>query len=86
MRPNCGALTIGALGTYLSHLHWFEKVYMKCPNCGQEGWLKAIAKMRGFLEGIDSSIVEKIHDRMMKQLVAFLVHGQPLGERPRLGS
>jgi predicted hydrocarbon binding protein len=42
--------------------------------------------MKDFLEGIDSSIVEKIHDRMMDQLIGFLVHGRPLAARPRLGS
>jgi predicted hydrocarbon binding protein/KaiC/GvpD/RAD55 family RecA-like ATPase len=45
-----------------------------------------IPEMKGFLEGLDSSIVEKIHDRMMDQLVGFLVYGRPLAERPRLGS
>jgi predicted hydrocarbon binding protein/KaiC/GvpD/RAD55 family RecA-like ATPase len=43
-------------------------------------------EMKDFLEGIDSSIVEKIHNRMMDQLVGFLAHGRPLVERPKLGS
>ncbi len=45
-----------------------------------------IPEMREFLEGIDSSIVEKIHDRLMDQLIGFLIHNRPLGDRPRLGS
>jgi predicted hydrocarbon binding protein len=38
------------------------------------------------LESIDSSVVGKVHDRLMDQLVGFLVHGQPLPERPTMGS
>jgi predicted hydrocarbon binding protein len=45
-----------------------------------------IPEMKGFLEGIDSSIVEKIHDRLMDQLTGFLIHNRPLGNRPQLGS
>jgi predicted hydrocarbon binding protein len=45
-----------------------------------------IAEMRDFLEGIDSSVVEQVHDRLMDQLVGYLVDGQPLAERPGLGS
>jgi predicted hydrocarbon binding protein len=45
-----------------------------------------IPELKGFLEGLDTSIVERIHDRLMDQLVGFLVHGRPLAERPRLGS
>jgi predicted hydrocarbon binding protein/KaiC/GvpD/RAD55 family RecA-like ATPase len=45
-----------------------------------------IPEMKGFLEGLDGSIAEKIHDCLMDQLVGFLVHGRPLAERPRLGS
>jgi predicted hydrocarbon binding protein/KaiC/GvpD/RAD55 family RecA-like ATPase len=45
-----------------------------------------IPELKGFLEGVDSTVVEKIHDRMMDQLVAFLIHNRPLGDRPTLGS
>jgi predicted hydrocarbon binding protein len=45
-----------------------------------------IAETRDFLEGIDSSVVEQVHDRLMDQLVGYVVDGQPLAERPRLGS
>jgi predicted hydrocarbon binding protein len=43
-------------------------------------------ELKDFLEAIDSSIVEKVHDRLMSQLTGFLIHGKPLLERPRLGS
>jgi predicted hydrocarbon binding protein/KaiC/GvpD/RAD55 family RecA-like ATPase len=45
-----------------------------------------IADTRDFLEGIDSSVVEKVHERLMDQLVGFIVHGWPLAARPKLGS
>ena len=34
----------------------------------------------------DSSVIEKIHERLMQRLTEFLVKGKPLVERPRLGS
>jgi predicted hydrocarbon binding protein len=34
----------------------------------------------------DSSVVERIHERLMERLMGFLLDGSPLIERPRLGS
>ena len=34
----------------------------------------------------DSSVIERIHERLMEHLVGFLLEGKPLVERPRLGS
>jgi KaiC/GvpD/RAD55 family RecA-like ATPase/predicted hydrocarbon binding protein len=34
----------------------------------------------------DSSVVERIHERLMERLMGFLLDGRPLIERPRLGS
>jgi predicted hydrocarbon binding protein len=34
----------------------------------------------------DSALVEKIHQRLMERLMGFLLEGEPLVERPRLGS
>jgi predicted hydrocarbon binding protein len=34
----------------------------------------------------DSSLVEKIHGRLMERLMGFLLEGKPLVDRPRLGS
>jgi predicted hydrocarbon binding protein/KaiC/GvpD/RAD55 family RecA-like ATPase len=44
-----------------------------------------IAELKGSLEK-DSSVVERIHERLMERLTGFLLHGKPLVERPRLGS
>jgi predicted hydrocarbon binding protein/KaiC/GvpD/RAD55 family RecA-like ATPase len=35
---------------------------------------------------MDSSLIEKIHERLMEHLMGFLLEGKPLIERPRLGS
>ena len=56
------------------------------PYCELKFVPGEINEMKEFLEGIDNSIVEKIHDRLMDQLVGFLIHNRPLGERARLGS
>jgi predicted hydrocarbon binding protein/KaiC/GvpD/RAD55 family RecA-like ATPase len=45
-----------------------------------------IGELKGYLEVIDSTIVAKVHDRLMEQLIGFLVHGKPLPERPTVGS
>jgi predicted hydrocarbon binding protein len=34
----------------------------------------------------DSALVERIHERLMEQLMRFLLDGKPLVERPKLGS
>jgi predicted hydrocarbon binding protein len=34
----------------------------------------------------DVSVIERIHERLMHQLMEFLLHGKPLLERPTLGS
>jgi predicted hydrocarbon binding protein/KaiC/GvpD/RAD55 family RecA-like ATPase len=45
----------------------------------------AIDELRDSLEK-DSSVVERIHERLMERLMGFLLHEKPLAERPRLGS
>ena len=45
-----------------------------------------IGELKGYLEAIDSDVVAKIHDRLMEQLVGFLVQGKPLPERPTAGN
>ena len=55
------------------------------PYCELKVVPGEIPEMKEFLEGIDSSIVEKIHDRLMDQLVGLMIHNRPLGDRPRLG-
>jgi len=44
-----------------------------------------INELRGSLEK-DSSIVERIHERLMERIMGFLLDGKPLVERSKLGS
>jgi predicted hydrocarbon binding protein/KaiC/GvpD/RAD55 family RecA-like ATPase len=34
----------------------------------------------------DSLVLERIHERLMESLIGFLLHGEPLVDRPKLGS
>ena len=45
-----------------------------------------IDELEDSLEAIDSTIIERIHERLMRRLMGFLIDGKPLVERPRLGS
>jgi predicted hydrocarbon binding protein/KaiC/GvpD/RAD55 family RecA-like ATPase len=86
---------IGSMAGILKGLEKTERdwniVETKCigmgaPYCefklapGQTGELKA------FLEGIDNSVAEKVHSRLMDQLIGLLVHEEPLPVRPEMGS
>jgi len=87
---DCGYIA-GVLKGFEKEERDWNVVETKCvglgdPHCEAKLVPGEIPEMKGFLEGIDSSIVEKIHDRMMDQLVGFLAHGRPLVARPRLGS
>jgi predicted hydrocarbon binding protein len=87
---DCGYIA-GVLKGFEREERDWNVVETKCvglgdPHCEIKLVPGEISEMKGFLEGIDSSVVEKIHDRMMDQLVGFLVHGRPLVARPRLGS
>ena len=44
-----------------------------------------IDELRGFLEK-DSSVINRVHDRLMEHIMGFLLHGKPLMERPNWGS
>jgi predicted hydrocarbon binding protein/KaiC/GvpD/RAD55 family RecA-like ATPase len=79
------------------HLMVFERdgrdwnaVETKCiglgdPYCEFKLVPGEIDELRDSLEK-DSSVVERIHERLMERLMGFLLHGKPLVERPRLGS
>jgi predicted hydrocarbon binding protein/KaiC/GvpD/RAD55 family RecA-like ATPase len=87
---DCGLIAGSVKAMEKEERDW-NAVETKCiglgdPYCEYKVMPGEIDGMKGFLEGIDSSIVEKIHDRMMDQLVAFLIHNRPLGDRPTLGS
>jgi predicted hydrocarbon binding protein len=56
------------------------------PYCEFKAVAGEIAELKEFLESIDSSVVEKVHECLIGQLIKFLVQGEPLPERPRLGN
>jgi predicted hydrocarbon binding protein len=45
-----------------------------------------IDELKDSLEAVDSTIMEKIHDRLIGRLMGFLLNGKPLVDRPSLGS
>jgi predicted hydrocarbon binding protein len=56
------------------------------PYCELKGVPEETAELKEFLEDIDSSVLEDIHMSLINRLTEFVVHGEPLPERPRLGS
>jgi predicted hydrocarbon binding protein/KaiC/GvpD/RAD55 family RecA-like ATPase len=96
---NIGAgLGFYGLGSLAGMLKAFEKkqrdwtvvekncVGMGVPYCEFKAVPRETEELKNFLESIDSSVVEKVLDRLMEQLTGFVVQGKPLPERPRLGS
>jgi predicted hydrocarbon binding protein/KaiC/GvpD/RAD55 family RecA-like ATPase len=55
------------------------------PYCEFRLVTGAIDDVRASLE-MDSSVIERIHGRLMDRLMGFLLDGKPLVDRPRLGS
>ena len=45
-----------------------------------------IKELKDSLEAADSTIIEKIHDRLMERLMGFMLNGKTLVDRPKLGS
>jgi predicted hydrocarbon binding protein len=55
------------------------------PYCEFKLVPREIDELKASLEK-DSSLVERIHERLMERLMGFLLDGKPLVERPKLGS
>jgi predicted hydrocarbon binding protein/KaiC/GvpD/RAD55 family RecA-like ATPase len=97
---NVGAtLGLGTLGMWAGLLMIQEKedrdwnlVETKCiglgdPYCEGKMVPREIDELRGSLEAIDNTIMERIHHRLMDGLMGFILRGEPLlKERPRLGN
>ena len=87
---HCGELAGALKGLAKEEWEW-NVVETKCiglgdPYCEFKAVLGETDELKDFLEGIDSSVVEQVYGRLMEQVTAFLVHGKPPPERPRLGS
>jgi predicted hydrocarbon binding protein/KaiC/GvpD/RAD55 family RecA-like ATPase len=97
---NVGAtLGLGTLGAWAGAIMGFEKeerdwnwVETKCiglgdPYCEIKIIPGEIDGLNTSLESLDSTVVERIHDRLLGGLMAFMLHGKPLWKkRPRLGN
>jgi predicted hydrocarbon binding protein/KaiC/GvpD/RAD55 family RecA-like ATPase len=86
----CGA-TAGAITMMENKGRDWNCVETKCigqgdPYCEFKVAPGPIGELKGYLEAIDSAVVAKVHDRLMEQLVGFLVQGKPLPERPTAGN
>jgi predicted hydrocarbon binding protein len=86
----CGAAA-GALTMLDKKDRDWNVVETKCvgrgdPYCEFKAVPGPIGELKGYLEAIDSAVVAKVHDRLMEQLVGFLVQGKPLSERPTAGN
>ena len=96
---NVGAtLGLGGLGGFAGFLKGFEKedrdwnvVETKCIGLG-DSYCEVkvvpgeIDELRGSLEALDNTIMERIHDRLMDRLMGFMLHEKPLWDRPSLGN
>jgi predicted hydrocarbon binding protein/KaiC/GvpD/RAD55 family RecA-like ATPase len=97
---NVGAtLGLGTLGMWAGLLMIFEKedrdwnlIETKCiglgdPYCEGKAVPREMDELRGSLEAIDNTIMERIHHRLMDGLMGFILRGESLWkERPRLGN
>ena len=55
------------------------------PYCEIKVLPEEIDELKDSLEAIDSTVLDKMHDRLMDRLMGFLLDNKPLVERPRLG-
>jgi predicted hydrocarbon binding protein len=73
-----------------SHGREWNAVETKCLGLGDPycEFKLVPGEIHGLKESLrkDSSVVERIHERLMERLMGFLLDGSPLVERPRLGS
>jgi predicted hydrocarbon binding protein len=93
------ALHLGILGIWAGNVMMQEKedrdwniVETKCiglgdPYCEAKCVPGGVDELKNSLEGIDNTIMERIHNRLMDRLLGFIIRGEPLWkERPRLGN
>jgi predicted hydrocarbon binding protein/KaiC/GvpD/RAD55 family RecA-like ATPase len=69
----------------------WNAVEVKCiglgdPYCEFKIVPGEIDKLKDSLGAIDSTVLDRMHDRLMGRLMGFLLDGKPLVERPRSGS
>jgi predicted hydrocarbon binding protein/KaiC/GvpD/RAD55 family RecA-like ATPase len=85
----CGEWAGGFMAMEAEERDW-NVVETKCiglgdPYCEFKIVPGKIGELSEYLESIDSSVVARVHDRLMDQLIEYLVDGKPLPERPTAG-
>ena len=88
--PPLGAGSLKAMEYWQGLDRDWNAIETKCiglgdPYCEFKLVPGEIDDLRDSLEK-DSSVIERIHERLMERLMGFLLHGEPLVERPRLGN
>jgi predicted hydrocarbon binding protein/KaiC/GvpD/RAD55 family RecA-like ATPase len=83
-------MLVGYCKSIEGHKREWNAVETKClglgdPYCEFKVVPGDIDELKSSLE-MDSSLIEKIHERLMEHLMGFLLEGKPLIERPKLGS
>jgi predicted hydrocarbon binding protein/KaiC/GvpD/RAD55 family RecA-like ATPase len=56
------------------------------PYCEFKAVPGELDELKARLTALDSSIVQRIEERLIEYVAAFILQGKPLGERPTLGS
>jgi len=56
------------------------------PYCEFKAVPGELSELEARLTALDSSIVQRIMERLIEHVAAFILQGKPLGERPTLGS
>jgi predicted hydrocarbon binding protein/KaiC/GvpD/RAD55 family RecA-like ATPase len=92
-------LGLGTLGMWAGNINPFEEeerdwnlIETKCiglgdPYCEAKFVPGGIDELKNSLESLNSTIVDRIHNRLMDRLMGFILRGEPLWkERPRLGN
>jgi predicted hydrocarbon binding protein/KaiC/GvpD/RAD55 family RecA-like ATPase len=85
----CGEWAGGLMAMEAEERDW-NVVETKCvglgdPYCEFKNVPGKISELNDYLQSIDSSVVDRVHERLMDQLLGFLVDGKPLEERPTAG-
>jgi predicted hydrocarbon binding protein len=87
--PDLGALA-GILRAFEEQPRDWTLVEIQCvgmgaPYCEFKAVPQEPDELKGFLEGISTAMVERVHDLLIGHLIRFVIRGEPLPERPRLG-
>jgi predicted hydrocarbon binding protein len=85
----CGEWAGGFMSMEAEERDW-NVLETKCiglgdPYCEFKAVPGKIGELSEVLESIDSSVVDRVHERLMDQLIGYLVEGKPLPERPTAG-